>query len=199
MRRFLIIIVSLLAGPTFASDTEKFEGECGIGTKVKGYKFEHAGYEYLMPMQGNLLRSGEEIYRYKRVYDWWENYNGLEISHTKDFLIIRAWDTDCVDLSSAQIILLSNEGDYYLHQDEWTSNWKAGFFLENDRLSYWSEWFCHESRQKVKSEESYIYTLDPSLKQFVKTTVPYEKYCSSVYKSNFENIAIKYEALPPIK
>lgn len=197
--KILLLFILNFFNLVFASELAAFDGGCGIGEKNEGYKFEHAGYEYLMPKQGILLRSGEEIFRDESVYDWLTNYNGLEVARTKEFLVVRVWDTDCVDLNSFQIIMLSKNGDYYLHQHEWISNWKAGFYIENNRLNYWSEWFCYEAKQNETPNDPYIYVLDPTLKRFVKTTVPYGDYCSAIYKSEFKDIALQYETVPPIE
>ncbi|MCP4552688.1 MAG: hypothetical protein GY834_11755 [Bacteroidetes bacterium] len=155
-----------------------------MSKKFKGYEFSHAEQIFTMPKIGLLHRNGKELYRDQRTYDWWTQSSGAEISKNENFLIVRIWDADCIDLYRAKIFIISNRGQLLLVQDEWVANWNNGFFYEKNTLSYWSEWYCHlKNREEGKP---FLYKLNDSYTKFTKQSVSNELYCSDDFKKSFE-------------
>ena len=72
--------------------------------------------------------------------------------------------------------MISPDGSV-IHQPVWTSFWRAGFFVEHGRLTYWSEWFCHPSNSERETGASYVYVFSEPEKAFVRQVVDESIYC----------------------
>ncbi len=194
MRHLAIIFTFFLSLSALADNEDVFNGECGLSHKFNGFEFVYAGYNFSMPKSGLLIRESIKIHENKKLHDWWTLSSGAEVHKTEDYLIVRIWDTDCVDLSSSQIFVLSNKGQLLLEETERTQHWPSGYFYNRGYLAYWSEWFCYDSLQN--SKPAYIYQLNESKTAFEQRLVEHKEFCSESFKSKFEKSKIKFEALP---
>lgn len=191
MNSLWLILLLLWSVSVFGEDKSVFDGDCGLGRKVSGYTFDYGGQRFSMPKLGVLNRAGKEIYSRDGVYDWWTNYSGAELYQFADFLLLRVWSRDCIDIYQGEIFLISPSGELLLQQYEWTSNWKGGFYIDDGQLAYWSEYFCYIGNSS--NRDTFIYRLADSKNYFYRQAVDPEGYCSDSYIKNFENLVLSYK------
>lgn len=178
-----------------SAEAEIFEDPCGASKKVNGFKFNYAGYEYLLPKETIISKNGTIEYTGKNVTPWYPKYNGAGIYKSNSYLLLKIWHTDCIDLYASKVFLFSKNGKLLLDQDVWTANQENGFFLEKNTLKYWSEWFCYRGNKERSGKKSYLYVLNKKQTAFQKINVVSKQYCSNKFIDNFPKIKIKFKEL----
>jgi hypothetical protein len=184
--RRLIWIASLcaqtfLATGIAASPEESVSDEpgfgCGTVRPIRGYEISFRGERIVLSRYVVIEKNGKVIYKDDKPSGWLPPQTKATYAMAGDDLLILTHETDCVDLYLARLFILRPDGSI-VQQRVWTSNWKDGFFLENNRLVYWSEWFCRAEDSDRKAGMSYVYSIPKEGETFEKIDVPHDRYCT---------------------
>ncbi len=176
-----------------------FENECTKAKEVKGYELKYANHLFSIPKYVQILKNGEEIYADETLSKWYSGIKGVMYSANQDFLLLMTFHKDCIDIYDERLFLISKKGDFIAHQQIWTSHWIDGLFQLDDKLAYWSEWFCHEENKERKENQSYIYLSNKEWSKFDRINVSYKEYCSDEAKKRLADTFIKFTDLKAIE
>ena len=83
-------------------------------------------------------------------------------------------------------------------EDVWTAHWESGFYFDENRLSYWSEWFCSEHNNDALTG-SYIMQLPPKSAEFVRVPRTRKENCSDQTIEELRNRRIAFDWFSPDK
>jgi hypothetical protein len=161
---------------------------CGSPDSVTGYSIEYVGERYELPTYVKIVRNGEVLFEDEEPRSWLANYNGVTASSFQSFLLLKTFSQDCVDIHVARLFMISPDGGV-IHQPVWTSNWYDGFFVKDDRLMYWSEWFCAKAKEERDGDGSYVHVFSEASNQFELEEVPFDTYCARTKPLQFLDFA----------
>jgi hypothetical protein len=152
---------------------DEVDGECGRARRVASFTIEHGGRTYTLPANVRIQEGDTTLFEDECTSRWRPPYSGVSFSSFRQYLLVRTYEQDCVDIHHARLFVISPDGSV-IHQPVWTSHWPAGFFVSEGELTYWSEWFC---RDPERGEGSYVYVFSESERRFVRREVSESAYC----------------------
>lgn len=179
-----LFALAVLAVVSSTVGTEENEDFCGQPRPVAQFTLEHGGHRYTLPAYVSIQKDGATLFEDESTSEWRLPYNGVEISSFGPYLLLQTFEQDCVDLYLARLFMVSPDGSV-IHQAAWTSHWRAGFFVDHGRLTYWSEWFCHANNSEREEGTSYVYVFSEPKKAFVRQTVSDSVYCKRATELEF--------------
>ena len=173
--RFMILALILIASSVdaFADDGDW----CGPVIENEPYELRIGSLDLRFPAFLEIVANGRTVFAEQDSRIWAFPYSGLLVAETEAYVLIEAYEDDCVDLLSRRIFVLSKAGDLLVSKHIWTSNWEDAFFLDGDGLVYWSEWFCHPQNADMVSNGSYAYVW-PGSGAFEKERRPLDEVCA---------------------
>ena len=172
----LLLGLAVLALVSSIAEAEENEGFCGKPRRIAQFTLDHGGHRYSLPTYVMIEKAGVTIFEDESTSKWRPPYNGVEFSSFEQYLLVQTFEQDCVDLYSARLFMISPDGSV-IYQRVWTSNWRAGFFVADGKLTYWSEWFCHSNNSEREQGASYIFVFSEPKKVFVRQAVNDSVYC----------------------
>ena len=169
------------------------EGFCGEPDSVAGFSLDHRGERYTIPRYVEIRRFGGLLFQDKTTTRWLPPYNGVEYASFGEFLLIRTFETDCIELDRVRLFMISRDGSV-IHQRLWTSNWRSGFFVDRGRLAFWSEYFCLDGNTEREGSASYLYVFSEEDEKFEQKPVDASLYCPDGDDIHF----LEFEAARPL-
>jgi hypothetical protein len=176
-RTFGFLLFSCVAATGQAWDCEVYLCECGEPIAFEGYEVAYSGVTYRLPMFVTIERDGATVWADETPKMWVSPYMGLREATVGDHLILEAGETDCIDIDSRRIFIFSPK-ELVFQGWLWTANHRAGFYLSDERLTYWSEWFCDRlHNREIVDELSYVYQFTEDLKSAGRRSVAWAENC----------------------
>jgi hypothetical protein len=175
MRQFVVLAV--LAFCSSLAGAEEDDDFCGKPRHVAEFTINHGGSRYALPAYVKIQKDAATLFEDQLTSEWRPPYNGVEYSSFGQYLLVQTFEQDCVDVYFARLFMISPDGSV-VHQPVWTSNWRAGFFVAEGKLTYWSEWFCQSNNSEREEGTSYVYAFSEPKRTFVRQDVDDSVYCA---------------------
>jgi len=188
----LTLIIAAITSAACADDDDW----CGEVVENGAYQLRFGDLHVVFPRFLEIVIDGRSVFsdRIQRV--WAHPYSGLSIAEAGDYLLVEAYEQDCVDLLLRRIFVISAAGELVVSQHVWTSFWEDAFFFEDESLVYWSAWFCHPDNADRTSKSSYVYVW-PGRGGFQKVTRPLDVACSDQGIQDIRRARIEFTPLEP--
>lgn len=150
---------------------------CGVPVLVSEYALELQDATIVMPELGQFFVDGRSIYEARFQERWATKYTGAGVFFYDDITLLLQFREDCVDLYASRIYVFDRQGRLMVSDDVWAAHWEAGFYFDEDRLNFWSEWFCSEHNEDAQTA-SYVMQLPAKSSEFVRVARTREENCS---------------------
>ncbi len=150
---------------------------CGKPKPILGYEITFLGKLISIPKYVHITREENVLFSDEEPEPWNFPYTTAKYAIAEDLLLIVTQEIDCVNMDYKRLFIVQ-ENAPIVHQPVWTGNWKDGFFLENNQLHYWSEWFCYPENKERENGQSYVYSFARESQSFERIVVDEKRYCS---------------------
>lgn len=167
-----LLAAGLLSINLFANQDEYFEGEY---KKINGFKIETSKRTIEIPSFVKIILNGNVVYSDSSTLPIIQPIYNIEYAKIGKMLFIKSVYNDHVDIVKERLFILDSIDN--IHIDTiWTSNWIQGFYIKDEKIEFWSEWFC--SSKEIIDGKSYVYVLNKKRMKFMKETRNYEENCN---------------------
>ena len=168
------LVFPLLTSEAFPQETpfHDYSDSCGESAQINGYKFIVGEDEFISPDFLTIIKNNKYVYRAASPMKWDTSHMGMKYYKIGEKLLISVWNDDCVDIFDDQYFLMSKGNDYIVNLYIGAGHNENKFFELNDRLYYWSEWYCSEYNETAQKMGNYIQIYDQKSMSFLNQYFP---------------------------
>ncbi|MES1199539.1 MAG: hypothetical protein ABUS48_06130 [Pseudomonadota bacterium] len=172
-----------LAAGASAQD-DRFDA-CGYTYPVSAYRADILGLRIQLPANNRLVVNGRTVFdensrsEAQRAERWGDSANGASVGVTRDYVLVRTTQTDCVDVTVTWIFVLNRAGTLVASSRLWSENDAfSRFNSDPEGLTFSSSYYCGEYSH-APAGEAYVFVLRTGARQFVRETRSRSAICDA--------------------